>query len=417
MKKTLFGWINALLNSGDRVTRMDFRSFAKDFSYLSINQIIGVSTAILLALAYSHLLPKDVYGTYKYILSVFGILTIFSLPGMDSSAQKWIAEGNEGVFWPTFRKRVQGSVVGVFVGLCVGAYYLLQGNEILGYSFLLSAPLLLMLEPFSHFSTLLVGRQQFKTFSFYNAGLQLVTALLILCTVLLTDNVILIILSYFASFVIARGIVFWIIITQHPPQGKSSDEALRHGAHFSFLNMLGVGSGQLDAILLFHFFGPTHLALFAFAQAASDQGKKLFKVVTSAMAFPKFSALSKERLQKELPHKILVAHYASVPLALCLVLIIPPFYQTLFPQYVASIPYAQVMAAFLAFSPVRMITTAINAKGSIRDIYTINLFASILQIVMLLILVPLFGIWGAVLTTPVQSFLSNIIFVRVFKRM
>ena len=409
--------VNSILNAAGGIARMDLRPLLKGVAHLSLNQIIGIGTALILALAYAHILPKEVYGTYKYILALFGMLAVFSLPGMDSAAQKWIAAGKEGVFWPTFRKRVEWSGVSVLAGLGIGLYYLVNGNEVLAYSFLITAPLLLVLEPFSHFSALLIGRQQYQRYSYYSAALQLATASVILVTIFLTQNVVIIIASYFLSFVLARGIVLWLVVLRNPPIGEHEDEVIRYGTHFSIINILGVGSGQLDAILLFHYLGPIALAVYSFGQAASDQARKIFKIVTSVMAFPKFSALDTERLKRELPHKILVAHLVTVPLALALIAIIPPFYHLLFPAYVESIPYAQVMAGLLAFSPVRMISTAINAKGSIKDIYAINLTASLMQIVLLIFLVPLYGIWGAVFASPIQTFLSNIFFIRVFRRM
>ena len=409
--------VNSILNAAGEIARMDLRPLLKGVAHLSLNQIIGIGTALILALAYAHILPKEVYGTYKYILALFGMLTVFSLPGMDSAAQKWIATGKEGVFWPTFRKRVEWSGVSVLAGLGIGLYYLVNGNEVLAYSFLIAAPLLLVLEPFSHFSALLIGRQQYQRYSYYSAALQLATASVILVTIFLTQNVVIIIASYFLSFVLARGIVLWLVVLRNPPIGEHEDEVIRYGTHFSIINILGVGSGQLDAILLFHYLGPIALAVYSFGQAASDQARKIFKIVTSVMAFPKFSALDTERLKRELPHKILIAHLVTVPLALALIAIIPVFYHLLFPAYVESIPYAQVMAGLLAFSPVRMISTAINAKGSIKDIYAINLTASLMQIVLLIFLVPLYGIWGAVFASPIQTFLSNIFFIRVFRRM
>jgi O-antigen/teichoic acid export membrane protein len=408
---------NPIIAFGERAARMNLRPFLKGFSFLSLNQAVGISTALILALAYAHLLPKEVYGTYKYILALFGMLTVFSLPGMDSAAQKWIAAGKEGVFWPTFRKRVEWSGVSVLLGLGIGLYYLVHGNQVLAYSFLIVAPLLLVLEPFSHFNALLIGRQQYKRFSYYSAALQLATASTILLTILLTQNVVIIIASYFLSFVLARGVVLWLVVIRDPPTGEHEDEVIRYGTHFSIINMLAFGAGQLDTILLFHYLGPVVLAIYSFGQAASNQARKVFKIVTSVMAFPKFAALDVQRLKTELPHKILIAHLITIPLALVLVIIIPPFYHLLFPTYVESIPYAQVMAGLLAFSPIRMISTAINAKGSIRDIYTMNLLSSLLQIAFLMVMVPVYGIWGAVLATPIQTIITNIYVVRIFKRM
>ena len=182
-------------------------------------------------------------------------------------------------------------------------------------------------------------------------------------------------------------------------------------------NVINITVGQLDSILLWHFLGPIPLAIYAFAEAAADQAQKAFKLVTTAMAFPKFSAADKETLKKTLPRKILLAHLVTVPLAVGLVFFIPFLYAFLFPQYVASIPYAQVLALLLAFTPLRFISTAINAKASVKTIYSLSIFGATLQVVTLFIAIPLYGIWGIIIGTFLQQCITNAYGFYLFRKM
>lgn len=75
------------------------------------------------------------------------------------------------------------------------------------------------------------------------------------------------------------------------------------------------------------------------------------------------------------------------------------------------------MIALLAFSPVRMLSTAINAKGSTKDIYTVSMLGSSLQTAFLIAFIPLFSIWGAIFANPAQIIVTNLVSYHLFKKM
>ncbi len=406
---------NTLIRWAERKTRLNLRHHLKGWAWLMSGQVVGTLSALLLALGYAHFIPKEVYGTYKYILSVLGILAVFTLPGMGDAASRAIAQGKDGPFWPTFYARLRFGTIGAVISALVGIYYFTLGNSLLGAIFCAVAPFLVFSESFSHYQALLLGRQLFRTYSISGVILQLAASVSIFLVVITTDNIFIIVLAYFAIFTILRGLLLLYVIRKYPLNGLPDTGALRYGGHMSIANILNAGSGQLDIILLWHFLGPIPLAIYAFAQAASDQARKAFKLVTTAMAFPKLASLETQFIKRELPHKILLAHGITIPLAILLAGIVPYVYTLLFPTYTESIPYAQVMMLLLAFSPIRLISTAINAKGSIRDIYLMNVSGSVLQTILLLILIPSFGLWGAILATPLQSLISNILFIRIFR--
>ncbi|MEK7173830.1 MAG: hypothetical protein AAB710_01975, partial [Patescibacteria group bacterium] len=65
-----------------RFLQTDVRYLARSTAWLSMGSVIGTTVAFILSLAYARYISKDVYGSYRFILSVIGMAGIFSLPGM-----------------------------------------------------------------------------------------------------------------------------------------------------------------------------------------------------------------------------------------------------------------------------------------------------------------------------------------------
>ena len=418
---TFAAWVrnkaDTLASWTERVTHVDVRRFAKDLSWLYSGQVVGIATALLLAIGYSHFLTKETYGTYKYVLAIFGVLTVFSLPGMSDAAQRAVAQGKEGVFWKTFRKRVEWGTVGGLVSAGIGFYYFTGGNTLLAAVFLAASPFIVCIDAFTQYNALLMGRQMFRESSLYNAAVQIIASIVIFLAVLLSRNLIVLIVAYLSAFVFARLAVLLHVANRHPLNKTHDKDAISYGAHISINSIISLAVNQLDSILLWHFLGPVALAVYAFAEAAADQAQKAFKLVTTSMAFPKFSATDKELLKKTLPRKILLSFSATIPLALALVCIIPFVYGLLFPQYTESIPYAQVMALILLLMPIRFFSTAIAAKAPMRMIYTSNIVGAVSQAVLLFVFIPLYGIWGAILGTFLSQIITSFLNVYLFYHM
>jgi O-antigen/teichoic acid export membrane protein len=328
---------------------------------------------------------------------------------MSDAAQRAVAQGKEGVFWKTFRKRIEWAIVGGLICALIGGYYWWYGNILLAGVFIAASPFIVFIDSFTQYSALLLGRQEFRRNTLYSVIIQIGAGLIIFFTILFSRNLVVIVTGYLAAFVLMRGFSFWHTTKMFPPDPTEHDEtAVNYGAHMSVTNVVNITISQLDALFLWHFLGPVPLAIYAFAEAAADQAQKGFKLVTTAIAFPKFSAMNKEVIKKTLPRKILLAHAVTFPLAVLLALIIPYVYRFVFPLYTDSIPYAQVLALLLTFTPLRLISTAINAKASIKMIYQLSVVGSVLYFAMVLIAVPFYGIWGLIIGTFLEESVMNI---------
>lgn len=410
--------VHRVITWGERRFQTDVRYLVHGGSWLLLGQVVGVVVSFLLAIGYANFLPMEVYGTYKYVLSLLGIFSIFTLPGMETAAQRGVAQGKEAVFWTSFKWRVLGGIVAMCASLLLGLYYFfLNGNTQLGLIFIIIAPLLVFLEPLAHYGGLLIGRRMFRENTFYGTLLQIGMGIALLISILLIKNVVTLVAAYVIISVLLRGIFFIVITKRFPTNNIGDNESLEFGKHLSIVDVFGILSSRLDALLLFHFIGPTGLAVYSFARAITDNLQSAFKIITGAVAFPKLASLEKAIIKKTLGRKVCLAHQVTIPISLGIILAIPYLYQYLFPAYMASVPYAQAMIALLAFAPLRLISTAITAKASARIYYTSTLSGIVLRTIFLFVLVPAFGIWGAIAATAAQQAIGNSLNWYLFKKM
>ena len=176
------------LDFGERRLHTDLRYILHGGFWLFLGQVTGVGTALVLAIAYAHYLPKEIYGNYKYILSILGTLALFTMTGMDAGVQKGVARGREGIFWQAFKYRLGGGVITTLLTCGVGLFYYLQGNILLSSIFFACAPFLVVMEPLGIYGALLVGKKAFRASSIYMLLLQLGTAGAIVSAVIFSKS-------------------------------------------------------------------------------------------------------------------------------------------------------------------------------------------------------------------------------------
>jgi O-antigen/teichoic acid export membrane protein len=84
------------LRWSQKYTKTDMVYLAKGGGWLSIGQVVEKLSALGLAIAFANLIPQETYGTYKYIISLGGIIAIFTLSGLRTAVTQAVARGYEG---------------------------------------------------------------------------------------------------------------------------------------------------------------------------------------------------------------------------------------------------------------------------------------------------------------------------------
>jgi O-antigen/teichoic acid export membrane protein len=389
-----------ILNKAEKYLRTDIRYLVSGSMWLSVGQ--GVSTLLSLATAYAfaNWVPKETYGTYKYILSIVAILTIASLPDMATAIIQAAARNEVGAYLAGLRAKIGWGMLGSAAACAIAVYYFFNENTTFALIFLLIAPFVPLIDSFTLWSAYLGGKKLFKETVILNMCVQGAISLSLLLVLSITNNLFAIIAIYFASTAFFFFLAHKFSIKKHPEMLLSGDasKSVSFGKKLSLINILGTVAAQVDTFLIWHFLSPNQLANYAFALATTNPAKRYMKTVFS-LAQPKFSEKDTATLKTTIHLKVMRSFLLFIPITIAYIAVVPYVYHAFFPKYVETIPYAQALGLIFLFFPFKLYSTALVTRDNKRATYVLIISGSITKIVMLLISIPAFGIWGAIFTT------------------
>lgn len=245
-----------ILRKTEKYTKTDMVYLFSGNFWLTFKKILLVSISFILSVGFANLLSPDTYGKYKYIFTVFAILSIPTLPGMSQSIMRSVAKGYEGTVINILKVKILWGTLGSIASIILSGYYYLNGNSELALSFMIVSIFLPFVDTFGIFSTILTGKKLFKESIFYEMFVQSTYAIVMIVTLFFTDNLFLILGTYFISFTLTRFISLRLVIKKYLSNNEVDPTAIRYGKHLSFMSVLGTLAESVDNVSLWHFFDP-----------------------------------------------------------------------------------------------------------------------------------------------------------------
>jgi len=375
-----------------------------------------MAAGFLLSIAFARLLPKEVYGQYRYILSIFAILAISSLQGINDAIIRAVAKGFDGVFIKGFKTKLKWSLLGSIASIIVACYFWSQGNIEFVVSFLIIAFFLPFFKSGETYQFYLTGKQLFGKRVAYTTVIQIISTALIIVALFLTKNLIILVLVYFLSYSFLRTLFLFWTLKKIKPNNVDDPETITYGKHLSLMGIIGLVAKEIDKVLLFHFVGPIQLAIYSFSVLPVQYMEMPIESIQE-LAFPKLSVRSNEEIKKNLPKKILKASILILGVIIIYIILAPFFYKIFYPQYTESISYSRLFAFTLLVFPVSMMTLSLQAKMKVKELYKILTINPIIQIVLLIVLVPLYGILGIIIARLISNIIYFFLALFYFKKM
>lgn len=388
----------------------------KGGSWLGSSKIIGSLTSFILALAFANMLPKESYGIYKYVLSIIGILAIIALPGINISLARSIARGFEGSYFKALKIKFKWSLIGLICGLFISGYYFFINNKIVGICLLTGSLAFPLLNGVLIYGPYLQGKKSFRKLSVYNSLYSIFLTFSLIIALLITKKVLFTIIVYFCASVIIQLIIFKQVFRYAALNDKTEEETISFGKHLSLMEVFANIAGQIDKILLWHYLGAAQLAVYSFALAPVDQIRTLFRTI-NPLALPKFASNEPELLKKSLTKKIIALAILIILIIIFYIILIPFAFNVLFKQYMDSVKYTKLYSLILIFYPFSLFGTALTAQAQKKALYILKISEPIIKITLMAVLIPFFGIFGAVITLVISSGISGLIALCFFKRM
>lgn len=386
-----------ILRKTEKYTKIDMIYATKSGFWLMSNQVFGAAISLIISVLFAHYLSKDVFGTYKYILSIAGLATAFSLTGMNTAVTRAVAQGFDAIFKQALLVQFKWSVPQFLFSIALSAYYFYHANTIYGISFLVISILAPISSIANTYGAFLQGKKDFRTTTVYSALSNSAYFVAMTLVIVWSQNILTLVLTYYIINTSTNVFFCWRTLKKH--DSKNTEilaEDITFGKHVSAMNIVGSIASQTDNIVLYHFLGPAQLAIYSFATIIPERIRSMFGIISVA-ALPRFSEKSKTQDD----HGVLSKSFRLIGLSIILVIIYvlcaPYIYKLFFPQYESSLYYSQVYSISLLVIAAYIPFPSLWAKKLQKELYIISIGLPILKIIVSTVTIILWGIWGAII--------------------
>ncbi len=408
--------IGRLLRWSEKYTKTDMIYAARGGSWLVLGRIILNAITFATMLAFANFLPQETYGSYQFIISIVVTLKIFSLPGMNTALLQSTAKGYEGSLIEAFKVKTRWSLIGAGILLIIAAYYAINENVLLAGSFFIIALFFPFRESLAISSCFWGGKKKFDTKTFISILIKLGGALALIPTLILTDNLWIIILVIFSSSILLKGLTF-IYTSKQTENSTVDEEMISYGKNLTGMKIVGQVTKELDKIILWTILGPAEVAIYSFTQKPLEKIRKLMPF--ESLALPKLTenGVRGRKRKIKILKKIMLLFLFTGPVAVITALAAPWLYELLLPQYQESVVYFQILVLLLALKPLSLTGTALTAEKKIKYLYITRTTLPILRVTLFLIFTPLYGLPGMIGSLVANNLIGKALNLYFFWRM
>lgn len=389
----------------------------KNIAYVSM--LRGLQIVLALASTYFvvRALSKESFGEYHFILSCIGILTIFSLKDMNNSIMQAVARG----FLGTYRKAIPISLlfnsIGSMILLMLAFWYFRQDHMPLAYGFMISA----FIFPFTHgllqWNSIHIGNEKFGSYLKHNGLALIVMYALIIIGVLIHPGNLIVPLVFVLLIPALQNIFLTIMNCREISKDAPVEEGnIAYAIKTTFYSAANIVAMYIDKLLLFYFLSPAALATFVAAERVSD----LFRNITqdlSVVLGPKFAKY--EYYTSELDRYMKVFVFAfGVAIVIFTFTLLPWLILFLFgDNYSDTIPYAQALLCSVTIGNMATLQFRfIRSKIDVESYRSVLIYTSLGRIIASIILIPVFGILGAVISAFIYRILLTYVVGAILKK-
>ncbi len=364
--------------------------------WLVTRRVIAMAFTFALAIAFANFLPKETYGTYKYILSVFGILGSLTLSGMNTAVDQSIAKGFDSALRDGYRVKKRWNMIASLVAVGVAVYYFAAGNLPFASAYFLFALVFPLWDASLLFDEYLRAKENFKKSALYDMVQHIGVSLALLVALFILPKTAIVFVIVWLVVQGCFSVYFYRKVSRDIPDSAQQDPGtLRYAGHLSVMSVVGTVANQIENILLFRLLGPASLAVYTFAAAIPEQMKGVLANI-GTMAFPRFAKRTLEESRSSLIRKTPILFGIGIVAVGAYVFVAPWIYATFFPTYIDAVWYSQLFSLSLLNMTIAPSAVILQAHKKTGEQYVSNIVWPIVRIAVVVVGILWWGILGAV---------------------
>jgi len=319
-------------------------------------------------------------GQFRLLLSIFGILALFTLVDSGKVAIKYLVQNESGVIRTLYLQRLRWSLLGLATGLGLAAWNYTKGNEV-WLPILVAAFCLPLAGPASLFIQINQAHKQFRLNAFYFVLKWGTITLAMFALAFLQVNPVWLMSAYFVLGASFNLLYFSRQDEVYQPENDNKPVYRRASLQLSGSGVFPVLLDNADKFLVSYFFGLEVLGLYVIGVST---GRLFLNFVKPTLTIY-FPLLVKHRFAPSL----LIGGFAGLSVVGIVAALLMPYYfeYVLGSEYLVAYPFASVIVSGLGiyFVGVIFYYSAVYHKDSSAEIPAItNVVTAILIIAYML---------------------------------
>jgi len=383
----------------------DFKYLYRSGQYKLYKALSQFLASFILTWFLANFTSKDFFGNYRFILSILGMLIIFSLPGMKDAILQSVARGYDYSFIAGTKKAMKFSLSGGLALILISIYYLLTERIEFGLVFIVCAIFFPLVHTLDGFYAFLNAKKSFKKeFIYYSLINSFMTVSVLLSVYLFGENLTTFMIVFFSSQLLFY-LYFYLKFKSGIVDKKNDRELFTFGWFLTKMNGLISIANYVDQFVVGLFIGPANLAIYFIGIMLPNKIKAIINPIFYTL-YPKFSADEMNLTKK----KILIIFLASCLISVGLVAVIPVFIKIFFSGFADSIIYGQFFSAALLFIPLNIVFGLFfRAKKRKSAIQNPIIISRVSTIVLVFPSLYFFGIFGLIIVKILEQALNLIV--------
>ena len=187
---------------------------------------------------------------------------------------------------------------------------------------------------------------------------------------------------------------------------------LRKSCYYIIPNLMIVIFGQTDRVMLKMFIDETATGIYSAAYTCAGIGGFVLTAIVDSMRPSIFEGLkeSEQLFETRLKQLFCIVIYASIVKNIVIVVLAKPLVNIVHgPAFIGAVDTLKWIVWYITFSEIGVIRNIwVLAKGQQKWLLTVNIAGAISNIVLNLLLIPMFGTVGAAIATVVTQVIANI---------
>ena len=372
----------------------EFKPHTSNIFWSNLNQGVTTAFALAVSVVLTRLGTKELYGQYLFILGIFGLFSIVSIPGVQICIFRTVSQGYDGVYRRATRFSFLWSLIGIPLLVITGIFICLFKARILGIG-LISVALFFPFEiSLQNWMMYLKGRSEFRRLALYNSIKFLINLAAVTASIVFTGNIIVILVAY---FLVNSGFnIFYHLKVVNSLKNDEVDEGWkRQSLALTIVALSSIIFGKVDVVLIGALLPFGEVAIYGLVMKFTDV---FFRVIQSTVEAVVPNLYQSRKITIRYFYKFFLLSF-SIPIILYPLIKYPVLF--LYGQECLEVvSFSRLYVFIIPFCFLNMIATHFMIKYKLnKEINLSRIISMIAVVVLYAILIPLYGILGGVISS------------------